>query len=73
MQKTLVIWCNGDASVGDGTLNAKVELDVADDAVGLAQECLIMAFSHIWDYNERSVHCLTQEEYDRVTRCETGD
>lgn len=65
---TLVAWAHGDATVGDGTFNAKFELDVgSEEDAGFIKSELKGVLSVAWDLQERFIHVMTQEEFDEYT------
>jgi phosphotransacetylase len=61
------VWHQGDPSVGDGTLTAKVEVDIGEDMNVATKESLVRAFSLIWDARPKMVHIMTGAEYDKYT------
>ncbi len=69
MKKTFQVWADGDRTVGDGTLQAKVELDMAEDKEELrvVKDALAESFSLIWDTAVGRISVMTQEEYDAYT------
>ena len=75
MNKTFRLWTAGDQTVGDGQLQAKVELDMPDDEemIRLAKDSLVDAFAKMWDTAARRIFVMTEEEYDEYTSDHDND
>jgi len=67
----LVVWCNGDPSVGISGDQATIEVCAASEAHKREiesdqdfREALVKVFSTLWDWAPRHVHVLAVDECD---------
>ena len=67
---TFIAWAEGDRTVGDGTFNAKIEMDHVESDVDWARDHLRATLSHLWDVGVSRVQILTQAEFDAYTKAE---
>lgn len=63
----LVVWGLGDPTVGDGTFNATLDADIAEEDLPFVKDDLRRLMSTVWDLDVRRVHVMTEDEFDRFT------
>lgn len=68
MKTTFIAWTEGDHTVGDGTLNAKVEIDHAESDVDWVKDSLRTMLSGVWDTRPFLIVVMTQAEFDAFTK-----
>ena len=68
----LIAWGHGDPTVGDGTFNAKFELDVCESDADWAKDHARRMLSTLWDLDEKRIHVVTEEEFEKLQEAEEG-